>query len=225
MLIRYMTSSIGKKQIVAVSGLLLVLYLMFHLSMNLLLYGGPELYNMFPEKAEATGLLLKIIESLLALVFIAHIGFTIACVLENRRARTPYEVSASSKKRSLATRLMPYTGTILLLFLIQHLRDYKLVDHHGMASFINGQDLGLYGLVFNSFLNPLRSAFYIVAMFAVGFHLAHGIQSVLQSFGFNHPYYTPIIQKVSTGVGLLFAVLFSSIPVYVFAVACTMGCP
>jgi succinate dehydrogenase / fumarate reductase cytochrome b subunit len=74
-------------------------------------------------------------------------------------------------------------------------------------------------LVVNSFGSPdgpraFHTVFYVVAMFAVGFHLAHGIQSVFQSFGFNHPTYTPAIQKISTAIGIFFALAFSSIPVY-----------
>ncbi len=208
-------SSIAKKQIVAVSGLLLVGYLVFHLTMNLLIYFGPNAFNRFPEAAKATGNVLHVAEAGLAAIFLIHIMFTVWVVIENRRARGKgYEVKRATGKRSLATRLMPYTATVLLLFLIIHLRDYTLADHHGYRSVIGAQNLGLFGLVINSFQNPFRMVFYLIAMFSVGFHLAHGIQSVFQSFGVNHPTYTPAIQKISTAIGLFFAVAFSSIPLW-----------
>ena len=82
-------------------------------------------------------------------------------------------------------------------------------------SVIDGQYLGLYGHVYNYFLNPLRSVFYVVSMFAIGFHLVHGVQSVMQTFGFYHDVYTPLIEKASWGVAMFLAVGFSSIPIYV----------
>lgn len=222
MLSAYLKSSIGKKQIVAVTGLLLVGFLVFHLSMNLLVFLGPEKYNFFPELMRSTGTGLKVLELGLAAVFLTHIFFTIALVRANRKARgREYSVYKARGTRSLATRLMPYTGIILLTFLILHICDYTLADHHSVLSVYNGHQLGLYGLVANSFAqNIFRSLFYILAMFAVGFHLAHGIQSVCQSFGINHPRYTPKIQKISTAIGLVFAVAFSAIPVYFMCSMC-----
>jgi succinate dehydrogenase / fumarate reductase, cytochrome b subunit len=224
MIKKYISSSVGRKQIVAVTGLMLVLYLVFHLCMNMLIFGGPELYNYFPDKAHETGLLLRFIEAGLAAVFFVHIGFTIKLVMANRKARAHrYEVTKSVGNRSLATRLMPYTGTILLVFLVVHIMDYAAAGHDA-NSVVNGIDLGLYGLVVNSYLNPIKSAFYVIAMFAVGFHLAHGIQSVFQSFGYHSEANTPVIQKVSTAIGLIFAVAFSSVPVYLYFTYCT-ACP
>jgi succinate dehydrogenase / fumarate reductase cytochrome b subunit len=100
--------------------------------------------------------------------------------------------------------------------LVLHLKDYTLAEQHSAASVVNGQNLGLYGLMANSFKSPVRVIGYLIALFSVGFHLAHGIQSVFQSFGLNHKTYTPLVQTVSTAIGVLFAVAFASIPVYFF---------
>ena len=80
---------------------------------------------------------------------------------------------------------------------------------------VKGEFLGLYGHVYNSFLNPLRSFWYVLAMFSVGFHLIHGFQSVIQTMGINHPVYTPLFKKMSWALGALVAIGFSSIPIYV----------
>jgi succinate dehydrogenase / fumarate reductase cytochrome b subunit len=217
---RDLASSVGKKQVVAVTGLLLVGYLVFHLSANLLIFAGAEVYNFFPERAHETGLFLRLIESVLAAIFLLHIVTTVRLVIQNRRSRgTQYAVSKPKGKRSLATRLMPYTGTILVLFLVFHIKEFVFVDHAGAAGMIGSESLGVYGVVANSLVNPVRAIGYVVAMFAVGFHLAHGIQSVFQTFGFNHEVYTPAIQKVSTAIGIAFALAFSSIPVYFLTLA------
>jgi len=213
-------SSIGKKQIVAVTGLMLLMYLVLHLSGNLLIYAGPEALNAFSAGLHSVGPLLYVAHFSLFVIFMTHIVMTVLVVKENKKARgTQYIVNAPRVKRSLSTRLMPYTGSILFFFLLFHLLDYTFTDHHGVASMVNDVDLGLYGLVYNSFLNPIRSIGYVLAMMSIGFHLTHGIQSVVQTFGFNHPVYTPLIKKVGVVVGLVFAIAFSSIPIYINFIA------
>ena len=209
-------SSITKKQIVAVSGLLLILYLIAHLLGNLLIFAGPKMLNGYAEFLVGLRPGLYLIELGLFLVFLTHIYFTYLVVLENIQARgTRYTVYQPVGERSWATRLMPYTGTILLAFVVWHVFDFTLTDHDGARSIVNGQSLGLYGVVYNSFLVPWHSGFYIVAMMCLGLHLSHAIQSVFQTFGFNHPKYTPLIGKMSGVLGWLVALGFSSIPVWV----------
>ncbi|MEK7299260.1 MAG: succinate dehydrogenase cytochrome b subunit [Candidatus Margulisiibacteriota bacterium] len=212
----YVASSIGKKQIVAISGLLLVGYLVFHLSMNLLFFAGPDAFNFFPEKSHETGYLLRILEAGLAAIFLVHIVFTILVVKENIAARRlGYRVNKSSPHRSFATRIMPVTGGILLLYLFLHLRDFVFKSHDGPASVVNGQQWGLYGLEWNAFHHPARVVFYVIAMFAVGFHLAHGIQSVVQTLGYRRASQV-WVNRISTLIGIGFALAFSSIPVITF---------
>ena len=212
---QYFKSSIGKKQIVAITGLLLVGFLVMHLSINLLFFLGAEVFNVFPETMRSSGPVLIIAELGLVALFLTHISFTVIVVKENRQARNNrYEKFATKKTRSLATRLMPYTGTILILFLILHLKDFWWPAHEGVMTMVDGEELGAYGLIFNAFKSIGRVIWYVVAMFSVGFHLAHGIQSVVQTFGFYHKTYTPMIQKASTGFGIVMALAFSSIPVY-----------
>lgn len=210
-------SSIGKKQVVATTGLLLIIFLIGHLAGNLFIYAGPETFNNYAKKLAGLRPFLYLIEIPLAAVFLIHIYITLLLVLENFRARDKrYAVSRAVGQRSLATRLMPYTGTIVFLFVIWHLLDFTFSDHHGPRAIMpDGRDLGLYGVVYNSFTSPWHSFGYIVAMMAIGFHLAHGIQSFFQTFGVNHPVYTVMIQNTSNALGILMAVAYSSIPVYV----------
>ncbi len=214
----YFNSSIGKKQIVATTGLLLILFVIGHLAGNLFIYGGPNAYNAYTGFLNKLRPTLYLIEFALLIVFIIHLYVTALLVWENYQARgTRYAVYKSVGERSWATRLMPYTGTIVLAFVIWHLLDFTFVDHEGPRSiFPDGRHLGLYAVVYNSFSNPLHSFFYIFAMMAVGLHLAHGIQSFFQTFGFHHSRYTPGIKKFSNALGTLIAFVYSSIPVYVF---------
>ena len=213
----YFHSSIGKKQIVAVTGLLLILFVVGHLAGNLFMYGGPEVFNGYADFLNKLHPTLYLIESALAIIFIVHLYVTAVLVWENVQARGKgYAVHKPVGKRSWATRLMPYTGTVVLAFVIWHLLDFTFADHAGPRSVMpDGRHGGLYAIVYNSFSNPLHSFLYILAMIAVGLHLAHGIQSFFQTFGFNHPRYTPMISEVSNVLALLITFAYSSIPVYV----------
>ena len=220
---RYFSSSIGKKQTVAVSGLLLILFLIAHLAGNLMIYRGPEAINIYSHTLHSFGLLIRLAEFGLAGIFLIHIIFTAMVVIENKKARpTSYHGTDGYPQRSLATRLMPYTGTILLVYVISHLFDFTIADPNGADAFVNGQNLGLYGLIVNEFSNPYAVLWYLVAMAAVGFHLVHAVQSLCQTFGWNHPTYTPIVKKISMGFGILISLAFASIPLYVWLVLGTL---
>ncbi len=214
---QYFNSSIGKKQIVAATGLLLILFVIGHLAGNLFMYGGPQAFNGYANFLNHLRPTLYVIEFALLIIFVVHMYVTALLVLENVQARGKgYAVYKPVGKRSWATRLMPYTGTVVLAFVIWHLLDFTFADHNGPRSFMpDGSQMGLYGVVYNSFSNPFHSFLYIVAMMAVGLHLAHGIQSFFQTFGFNHPRYTPMISEISNALATLITLAFSSIPVYV----------
>ncbi len=211
-------SSIAKKQIVALTGLLLITYVIGHLAGNLMIYGGPELFNYYAAKLKSLGPLLKAIEVLLFCIFLVHIWFTVLVVLENIRAKgglVRYAVDKPVGKRSLATRIMPYSGIYILLFVVWHIFDFTLIDHEGARSYIAGKSQGLYGVVVNSFADPLHGMLYILAVCFLGMHLTHGVQSVIQTFGFNSPRYTPKVQVFSRWFALAMVVGYCSIPVYV----------
>ncbi len=213
----YFQSSIGRKQIVATTGLFLIIFLFGHLAGNLLIYLGPDAYNAYSKKLMSLRPGLYLIEFGLLVVFLIHIWVTATLVLENIRARgQAYSVSKPVGKRSLATRIMPLTGTIIFAFVAKHLLDFTFAKHEGMNAMIHGVDKGLYGVVYNAFKDPYNSIFYVVAVCCLGFHLAHGIQSFIQTYGYNHPVMTPRIKKWSVLLALVITLLYCSIPVYVY---------
>ena len=212
----YLSSSIGKKQIVALTGLGLILFVFAHLAGNMIIFAGHEAFNAYGKKMQSLGPLLWVMRGGLLMTFLIHMGFTISVIIENRRARLQgYKEFRQVGKRSLATRTMSISGIVIFTFVIFHLKDFTLEEHHGLLSMIHGKDYGLYGLVVNSFLNPIRASLYIVAVFAVGLHVSHAFESALQSFGLNHLRITPVIIKVSRVMGLLLALGYSAIPIYV----------
>ena len=214
----YWNSSIGRKQIVAVTGLMMILFLIGHLAGNFLIYLGPETFNSYSKHLTDLRPGLYVIEYGLLVVFLIHMWVTALLVWENIQARqglTRYAVSRSVGERSWATRLMPYTGTYILAFVVWHLIDFTFADHSGACSMVHGISLGLYGVVWNSFTDPTHSVLYIIAMMCLGLHLSHGVESFVQTFGFNHPRYTPLMKRLSAWFALFVAFGYSSIPIFV----------
>lgn len=216
-------SSIFRKQISAITGLAMIGFVIAHLSGNLLIYGGPEMFNGYTEKLHEVEELLWIMRFGLIISIILHVVITLTLARENSRARdTRYQVTKDHGDRKMATRFMKYTGILIVFFLALHLYDFTFGDKHGDATIVeglnNGESLGLFGLVWNSFsieVNWWRVLIYEVAVIAVGLHLSHAIESLLQTIGFNHDRYTPTIRKASLAIGILIAIGFGSIPVYV----------
>jgi succinate dehydrogenase / fumarate reductase, cytochrome b subunit len=216
MIKRYLGSSIGKKQIIAVSGLIMVSFLIAHLIGNLLIFKGADALNEYSQMLHNLGSLLWVARIGLIGAFVTHFLFIALLVIQNRKARgVDYAVPIHGSKRSLSTKTMRFSGLVIFVYIFWHLYDYTFTVASPQNAILNGEYQGLYGLLYNSFLNPVRSVFYIVSMFAIGLHLTHAIQSVFQTFGLNHPNYTPCIKRTSLALGLLIAFGFSSIPIYV----------
>ncbi|MCB9771767.1 MAG: succinate dehydrogenase cytochrome b subunit [Candidatus Omnitrophica bacterium] len=215
--LQHYQTSIGRKQIVATTGLLLILFITGHLAGNLLILGGPDLYNSYAKFLTGLRPGLYFIEALLGLVFLIHIWVTYLLVITNIRSRPiGYRLNSPKGDRSLAAQIMPFTGSIIFAFLIFHLWDFTFTPHSGAASILrDGKDYGLYGLVYNAFSDPLHSTFYIIAMVCIGFHLSHGIESFCQTLGFKHPKHTQAIRLVSNLFGVMIGWGYSMIPVYV----------
>jgi succinate dehydrogenase / fumarate reductase cytochrome b subunit len=215
-------SSILRKQLAAFTGLVMVGFIIAHLAGNLLILAGPEAFNHYAETLASLGEILWLMRFGLIASVLLHIFLTMQLVIENNRARAQqYEVTQDHGDRKIATRAMKYTGILIVLFLFLHLYDFTFGDKEGQSSIVeglnDGESLGLFGLVWKSFsLQHIWRVFiYILAVFSVGLHLSHAIESLFQTLGINHPRYTPIIRKASLVIGGAVFLGFASLPVYV----------
>jgi succinate dehydrogenase / fumarate reductase cytochrome b subunit len=209
---RALNSSIGKKFVMAVTGICLLLFLIIHLINNLTLYGGPELFNTVVKNLEGIKPLVRVIELVLVLIFVLHIFNGVRLWIENKKARpVGYKVNASSANSDLFSRTMFVTGSIIFIFLVVHLRTF-------WVSFNLGHPLAAehkyYQIVAEAFSDPLYSILYVAAMILLGFHLNHGFQSAFQTFGWNNKKYFPIIEKLGLIYTLVMVIGFASIPIY-----------
>ena len=204
----FLHTSVGRKQLMALTGLLLSIFLILHLSGNLLLLvnDGGEKFNAYAQGLANLGILKVIGEIALASLFLAHIWLALLLTSQNRKARnSPYYYKHASDA-GLASRTMIYSGVLITLFLIIHLFDFTLTDHH-----VPG---GLYAIVEARLSSPFGGCLYILSMTVLFFHLSHGIQSFLQSFGIFHPKHTPNIKKMCLGLALVLSLGFATIPLY-----------
>lgn len=205
----FLESSIGKKIMVALTGLLLCGFLITHLAGNLFLYVGADSFNRYAQFLESQALL-PLAEGGLLVLFLIHIALTVRARLANMAARPiGYQAVADKGARTPGSRTMAIGGSLLLLFVIIHVATIKY-----MVGGAKGETL--YAHVTGWFANPLYAGFYVLAMIALGLHLSHGVQSAFQTFGVNHPRYTPLIKKAGLAFAVVVALTFASMPVYFF---------
>ena len=211
-------SSIGKKIIVAVTGLILIGFVVGHLLGNLQIFFGPDYINSYAEKLRSLGALLWVIRIFLLAVVVLHIYFTIRLAIDNRRARGGAYIKKDHVKATLASRSMALSGLLLLAFIIYHIAHFTVQVADPRFALLKMDPLNrhdVYSMMVYGFQNLLVSGFYIVAMFLLALHLSHGTSSFFQSLGLNDKKLTP---KLARG-GRIFAWLifagYSSIPVAV----------
>ncbi len=214
----YFLSSVFKKQIVAVTGLALVGFIIVHLAGNTLILFGPEAFNNYAKVLHTLPELLWVARFGLIAALVLHVWFTVQVTIENRKAggANRYAVSANLGKTNFAKKYMILTGLFVLFFLLFHLSDFAVPAKTGPRAMLHDREYELYGLVWNAFSNPVRVLFYLGFVWCIGMHLSHGIQSLFQSIGFFHDRYTPAIRNASLFIGAAVAFGFSLIPLYVF---------
>lgn len=203
-----LASSVGRKVVMALTGLLLVGFLVAHLAGNLTLFADSDgaAFNDYAQKLQDLGPILLVMELGLVALFGIHVFLAIRLTLENRDARTAkYAVRSGRGAKTMASASMPVTGVIVLAFLIKHLIDFRFdgAFHEDGAATVAAK-----------MADPLNAVLYLVAFGVLGLHLSHGVQSALQSLGANHPRYTPLVKNISIGLGVILALGFAAIPLY-----------
>ncbi len=210
-----LNSSIGKKFVMAVTGICLILFLIVHLIGNLTLYGGPEAFNGYVETLDIIKPLIRVIELVLALIFILHIFNGVKLWWTNKKARpSKYAVDAKSENTTLFSRTMIQTGSIVFIFLVLHLSTFWV--SFNFSGSVHDKAMAYYSIVLEWFAEGWYAGFYVIAVILLGLHLNHGFQSAFQTFGWNHKKYFPFIKKLGTLYAILMAVGFASIPIYFY---------
>jgi len=223
-------STVGRKVVMAVSGIFLMLFLIVHLGGNLTMFVSAEMFNSYAHHLESLGPLLYVAEAGLLAIFLFHVITAFQVHAEKKRARPDDYAVAKSKggasKLTVASKSMIYTGIILLLFIPAHIWMFKFnggneftytADAHGT------EVKDLYTVVVEAFANPVVAFGYAGVMLLLGMHLRHGFWSALQSLGAMCPRASKAIYCAGFVFALLLAGGFLVLPVYFYVMSC-MSC-
>ncbi len=207
----FVVSSIGRKVIVAVSGLLMFLFVTVHMLGNLQVFGGRELFNHYAELLRIEPPLLWTFRVGMLLMLIIHIITTVVLTLENRAARPVAYGRLDTIKATFASRTMIWGGILLASFITYHLLHLTFGSAHPGLFDVHDP----YGNVVGAFQNPATVAVYFVGLIALFFHLTHGFQSAFETIGVGDPKYLPIVKALGTALAVLIVLGYASVPVSV----------
>ncbi|MCH7409193.1 succinate dehydrogenase cytochrome b subunit [Belliella sp. DSM 111904] len=216
-----LSSTLGQKVLMALTGLFLILFLVVHLAGNLQLLfpDGGESFNKYAANMANNPLIRVVSIGNFAFILI-HVIYSIILTKRNKQSRpVAYAVSKSSTNSAWASRNMGILGTIILIFLLVHLKGFYYEVKFGsvpMASYDGEEYKDVFAIVANAYSNILYVAFYVVSMGFLAFHLSHGFASAFQTLGLNHVKYSPLIRKVGLGFSILIPALFALIPLVMF---------
>jgi succinate dehydrogenase / fumarate reductase cytochrome b subunit len=216
----FLSSSIGTKVLVALTGLALLAYLILHLAGNALVFLGPDTFNLYSDALISNPLIVPIEVGLLA-IFLLHIYKAVRVTLDNRAARPePYARrtrAGGASRKSTASTAMIWTGLVTLLFVAVHVRGFKFGPHY--EAVVEGRTVrDLYRLEMEAFSDPLTVAFYAAAVLVVGGHLWHGFWSAFQSLGTGDDRTSRRLQRIGWALAVLLAAGFFVIPIWAYLV-------
>jgi succinate dehydrogenase / fumarate reductase, cytochrome b subunit len=207
-------STNGKKVVMAVTGCILFLFVIGHLLGNLQVFEGPARINAYGHFLHNLGELLWIVRIVLIVAVVLHITATVQLALRNKKARPVGYSRKESINSSYASRTMYWSGPIVLAFVIFHLLQFTAGYIHPGSQFIEGD---VYHNLVAGFQVWWVSVWYIFAITLLGFHLRHGIWSMFQSVGYNHPRHTPLLKKAAYVIAVLIVLGYISIPISILA--------
>jgi succinate dehydrogenase / fumarate reductase cytochrome b subunit len=214
---RVLSSSVGTKLLIGVTGLLLTAYMVLHLVGNALILLGRDTFNEYSHFLISNPLIIPI-EIALLLVFVAHIVKATTMWRANKAARPieyeKKERAGRTSRKGLASSTMIASGLFVLLFVVVHVKQFKFGTFYLTLGSETVRDL--YRTEIEVFRNPLWVVFYVIGTLLVGLHMSHGISSAFQSLGLDHPRYTRRIVAAGIAVGALIGVGLAVIPIWAF---------
>ena len=223
-LTQFFTSSIGRKLLMSLTGIFLIIFLLVHLIGNLQLLAGDQgdSFNLYAEFMTSNPLI-KTVSYGLYFFILLHAVQGLILWSKNRTARGgqgyAVKVTRAVNTNGPVARSMGWLGTIILVFILLHMYQFWLQMKMGAVDMatIDGKEVkNLYTLVSTAFNDPIYVAIYVVSMIVIAFHLWHGFQSAFQTLGVNHPKYTPFIQGLGKVYSIVVPLGFAIIPILMF---------
>ena len=214
------SSSLGKKYLMALTGLFLCSFLVIHFLGNITLYTDPVQFNEYT-RFMSSNPIIRVMEIVLVAGFLTHIIDAIMLTRANKKAQ-PVKYAMDKKQSSWYSRNMGLTGSVILAFLVLHLQSFWYGYKFGSPAYAT-DSAGLpikdmYTMVIEAFGEFWYSGLYVIAVTLLGIHLNHGFQSAFQSVGLRHKKYTPTIKMLGTAFSILITLGFISFPIYFFII-------
>ena len=214
------TSSIGKKLMMSLAGIFLIIFLLVHMGINLLviIYEDPMVYNKAAHFM-TSNILIKIFEIILFGGFLLHIIYALILQIQNWIARPRRYNKANYSNTSFFSKFMIHTAAIILVFLVIHFMDFYIKAKFGHAA-----EVIVDGAAYHDFATEIVDKFkmlpyvifYIAAVIFLGFHLVHGFQSAFKTLGMDNRTYTPVIQLLAIIYCTIVVAGYSLIPIIVY---------
>ena len=214
------SSTLGRKLVMALTGLFLISFLLVHLigNLQLLKHDGGQAFNVYAEFMSTNPLIQTISKANFAFILI-HIFWSMMLTIRNRKARGSEGYAIANANSIWSSRNMGILGTIILVFLVIHLKDFWAQMHYGGIPTVNyvGKEVrDIYTIVAYWFTKEWYVGLYVFCMAGVAFHLWHGFVSAFQTLGLNHMKYNPVINFVGKAFSIIVPALFALIPVWMY---------
>ncbi|MBT1690087.1 succinate dehydrogenase cytochrome b subunit [Dawidia soli] len=214
---RALTSSVGKKIVMALTGLFLISFLVVHASINAMIFipDGGATFTVWAHFM-ATNPIIRTLEIVLVLGFLFHIAQGLMLWKQNRDARGAerYHVVNPPRQSTWYSRSMMLLGTLILLFLVIHTSNFWIPNRK--HQFMTGEELPLYQMILATFQNPIEVIIYLFGCFSLFWHLLHGFQSSFQSLGLKHNKYNKLILAGGAIFSIVISLLFAMMPLSVY---------
>jgi succinate dehydrogenase / fumarate reductase cytochrome b subunit len=216
----FFSSTLGRKLVMALTGLFLIVFLAVHLAGNLQLLksDGGRAFNVYAHFMTSNPIV-KVISYVNYAFILLHIIWAIILSRRNRAARGGQGYAVSKNSSHWTSRNMGILGTFILIFLVIHLRGFWYEMHWGgiaTANYDGEEYKNLYAVVDAAYNQVWYVALYVVSMLLLAFHLFHGFGSAFQTLGLNHVKYNPVIRFVGVAFAIIVPALFAWIPLYMF---------
>ncbi|BDC98508.1 succinate dehydrogenase cytochrome b subunit [Persicobacter psychrovividus] len=213
-------STIGRKFLVSLTGLLLISFLLVHCIINSFALISPELYN-DAGNFMGSNPFISVVAKVLFAGILVHVIVSAALTVFNRKARggNAYAVTGNNKKVKWASKNMGLLGSVLLLFIVGHLAHFwvriQFTELPGEFMLADGHH-NLYAMLREGYSHAWIVALYVISMIPLAYHLNHGFQSAFQTLGLNHKNYTPAINAVGAAFSIVIPLLFAAVPLAFF---------
>ncbi len=223
-----LSSGLARKLLNGATAIGIVVFVVIHLLGNLVLYwpAGQEAFDAYSATLHGLGWGLYVIEAGLFIIIGLHAWLGISLWLDNRRARKKgYDSGQKTKggpsKFNWSSLSMPLTGSVLLVFIVVHVLHFRYAAFTDTAKYeptTEAANFQLYQMVIDAFANPLWVGFYCLATFLLGWHLRHGLWSMLQTIGAMNERWSKPVYALGTILAVVLAAGFFGIPLYIYFV-------